>query len=521
MVRTGGTASRSRRPLGWVVVVALFALVLTACDWPMFHSDSTQSGVAADPGFSAAQATNLRQLWRFHPGWSIYSTPVTFHGVVYLGGGDGTLWAVNETTGLEMWHKAYGQIPDHGCQSPAGFVSSPAVRDDGNGNPLVYVYTPQGTLQELDGRNGDVVWEQRVFTPGYFATNGVSDYYPWSSPIARNGRVYVGVSSNCDEPFVRGALLSFDAATGAPIATAYMMPVGTDPNYANRNPKPPTTNWVGAGIWTSPAVDDNYVYLTTASTYDDINNAHPPTDTNQFDQYSMLKLDAATLQVVGKFAVPQPQSVNDPDWGSTPTLFTATIGGQSVPMVGACNKDGNYYAVRTDTMRPVWSMHVGLGTPYGQQACLTSAIWDGTNLYVTSNQTTVGGTWTKTTTTSTQGYSWPTWTPSGGTAANAAVRKVDPATGVSLSTQKPLWESSIQSLVLGSCSMYGQKDVIACQTMDWNDQWNAAVLISAANGAHLNELHDYLEYQGFSSPIWSDGKLIVSDADAMRAYVPA
>lgn len=516
------TAARSRRASAGVVVLALFVLALSACDWTMFHSDSTQSGVGVDPGFTVAQAANLKVLWRYHPGWSIYSTPVTYQGRVYLGGGDGTLYSVDGTTGTVQWSRAYGTIPDHGCGSPAGFVSSPAVRADANGNPFVYVSTPQGTFQELDGTNGNVVWTAPVFTPGYFGTNGVSDYFPWSSPIVRNGIVYIGVSSNCDRPFVRGALMSFDAVTGAPIATLYTMPTGTDPNYASRDPKPPTTNWVGAGIWTSPAVDDHFVYVTTGSTYDDTDTAHPPTDTNQFDQYSVLKLDAKTLQVVGKFAVPQPQSVNDPDWGSTPTLFTATIGGQTVPMVGACNKDGHYYALRADTMRPVWSVSVGVGTPAGQQACLTSAIWDGAHLFVTRNQTTVGGRWTSSTTTSPQGYSWPTWTASGGTTANAAVRMLDPATGISTATNAPLWESAIQQLVLGSCSMNGQKTLIACQTMDWSDTWNRTVVIDASNGNHVNELQDGTgNWAGFSSPIWADGRLIVCDFDAMRAYVPA
>ena len=80
-------------------------------------------------------------------------------------------------------------------------------------------------------------------------------------------------------------------------------------------------------------------------------------------------------------------------------------------MAGACNKDGNFYALRTDTMRPVWAVHVGLGTPAGELACLSGGIWDGRNLYVTGNDTVVGGAWTKTTQTSASGYSWPLYVP--------------------------------------------------------------------------------------------------------------
>jgi outer membrane protein assembly factor BamB len=506
-----------RRALRLVGFVAALMLLLSGCDWTMFHGDAGNTGVAYDSGFTAAQATNLVRSWRFHPGYSIQSTPATFQGTVYLAAGNGVLYALDLNTGAVKWSKDYGLRTIAECNSPVGFVSSPAVRKDGNGNPKVYVYTQAGTLQELDGLNGNVVWEARVYD---VPADGHNDYYSWSSPILSGRTVYIGVSSDCDNPFIPGQVVAFDQISGALVGRYTTMPAQTDPQRANHGPDfPPTNNYVGAGVWTSPAVDGTSVYVTTASTYDDTNTAHPPRDDNAFDQYSVLKLDAATLTRTGKFAVPQPENVGDPDWGSSPVLFDATIGGQSVPMVGGCNKDGNFYALRRDTMRPVWAVHVGLGQPAGELACLSGAIWDGSRLFVVGNDTTIGGSWVKTTSTSPSGYSWPFYTPSGGAAAVGAIRQLDPATGIPTSGH-PYWEHPFRSRVLGACSMNGNKDLIACQTTDWNDVWNALVLLNPSTGTQVTELHDNAEFPGFSTPIWVDGKLLVADTDALRAYTP-
>ena len=44
----------------------------------------------------------------------------------------------------------------------------------------------------------------------------------------------------------------------------------------------------------------------------------------------------------------------------SPTIFNATINGVSTPMVGACNKNGFYYALRQSSLSagPVWSAKI-------------------------------------------------------------------------------------------------------------------------------------------------------------------
>ena len=307
------------------------------CDWTFIHSTTTNSGAAVDAGFSPAQASNLVRRWRFHAPGSMYATPVTFRGIVYMPAGDGTLYAL-DTKRISggapsvLWSRSFPMVTPSTCPtSPVGLVASAAVRDDGDGNPLVVVSTPTGTLQELDGRTGAVRWQRRVYT---IPDDGQNDYFSWSSPIIVDGRVYIGVSSNCDTPFVRGELQAFDVDSGARLATYASMPATVDPDYEQRSPAPPTNLYVGAGIWTTSAAGDgSSIYVTTGSTYDSTNDAHPPLDTNEFDQYSLVKLDGADLTKQGKFAIPQPDG-GDPDWGSGAILFApgSTVGTSRSPV---------------------------------------------------------------------------------------------------------------------------------------------------------------------------------------------
>jgi outer membrane protein assembly factor BamB len=477
-----------------VALVLAAVLALAGCDWTMFHGGPSGSSLAVDAGFTPAHLASAVRQWRFHPGGSIAASPVTFGGRVFLGGGNGVFYALDENSGAVLWQRNFGTQPVLECTtSPVGFVSTAAVRGDGNGHPLVYVYATNGHLLELNGLTGATVWDQLVQAP----SPDLNDVFPWSSPVLAHGKVYIGVSSNCDTPFVTGGVKSFDQATGRPIAAYTTMPAG----------------YVGAGVWTSVVVDSSSVYLTTGSTYDTTNAAHPATDTNSFDQYSMLKLDAETLTKTGKWAIPQPELIGDADWGSSPVLFDATVAGQSTPLVGACNKNGAFYALRRDTMRPVWETHVGLGTPAGEVGCLSGGIWDGARLFVAGNDTATGGTWTPSIVTSPGlGYSWLRWTATGGTSFAGSVRRIDPATGA------VLWERGLRSRALGSGSMNGAKTLLAFQTTDWTSSFNGCELLDPNNATAPVVLHDDAEYPGFSSPIWSDGRLIVADTDAIRAY---
>src|SRR5205807_373687 len=94
------------------------------------------------------------------------------------------------------------------------------------------------------------------------------------------------------------------------------------------------------------------------------------------------------LAYIDSWEVPVSQQTADSDFGATPTLFTATVGGKTTYMVGAVNKNGRYYALdRTNLAAgPLWTAPISTG-----QVNISSSAWDGTSLYVAGQKTVIGG----------------------------------------------------------------------------------------------------------------------------------
>jgi polyvinyl alcohol dehydrogenase (cytochrome) len=468
----GGKAPGRARTVALAIVLVCLA---AACDWTAYLGGPDHHSQAADAGIRATDVPLLARRWRWHPQTiadrpgSMFSTPATWRGTVFVGTNSGFLAALDEGTGALRWQRDFGFQPHLTCNA-AGISSSPAVRDDGAGTPLVYLNAPDGYLYELDGRTGSTVWRAEVQIP----STTVNDAYAWASPTVANGRVYVGIASGCDNPFVRGAVKAYDQQTGALLATAWLMPSG----------------YVGAGVWTSVAAAGDAVYVTTGSTTSAVQSAHPPTVANDFDQYSIVKLDATTLAPLGKWPAP-PTTVGDPDFGSSPIVFSATIGGQVLAMVGACNKDGNFYVVRSDTMQLVWSRAVGTGQGAGERACLSGGVWDGARLFVAANTTTIGG------------QSVP-----------GSVRQLDPATGA------VVWERALPANPLGTGSA-NSAGLLAYAGTDWSDgPGNGVYVLDAASGTILRALDDVAEFPEFAQVVWADGRLFATNTDAVVMWSP-
>jgi hypothetical protein len=296
----------------------------------------------------------------------------------------------------------------------------------------------------------------------------VNDYYNWSSPAVVNGVVYDGVSSQCDNPFVPGGVEAFSQATGVRIADWEGMPAGTD----------------GSGVWSSVASDGSTVWATTGSAY------KPPAE--QGDSYSVVQLDATTLAQEGIWTIPGSSRGFDADFGASPTLFSANLGGTTTAMVGACNKNGIFYAFRAANVSagPVWQTPIGKGQGgAGARACLDAAVWDGSRLFIGGNATTIGG-----------------------TAYNGSMRELDPATGAII------WETGLASNILGSPSI-NAAGVIAASTFDTKaGAPNATYLIDADTGAVLKTLP---HSPAFPQPVFVSSQLLVATQhDGLQVYGP-
>ena len=429
--------SRPRRASGrgsgrsLAALAILVAVTAVGCaNWTQRLGDTTHSSHTADTGLSAANIGTLKEKWRYQPGacngvttgaqW--FATPVTFKGVIYIGDDYGCLHAIDEATGHVLWTRPNVFVTSTTCGQPLGIVSSINVADDGTGKPVLYFHAPDGYLYKLRGSDGSTIWRSVVQIP----SSVVNDVYAWSSPTVAGTKVIVGISSNCDVPFVQGQVRAYDTATGRLLWTHKTIPDG----------------YTGAGDWYDAAVDAvGDVYVTTGSTYDDIAAAHPNT-TAGFEQYSILKLNGATGALIWK--APAPQYLGDPDYGTSPILFD----GGGVALVGAWNKDGWFRVFRRDTGAFVWQAKTGTAGDRTDNAIAGGAVFDGHRLFVASNPTKVGGTWTQTST--------KHWEAVGGSSVPGSIRELDPATGALVTRGGHPFEIGLPVNIMGPCSINGR-----------------------------------------------------------------
>jgi polyvinyl alcohol dehydrogenase (cytochrome) len=434
-----------------------------SADWTAFlHDGSHSSYNAAATSITPTDIGSLQQIWRWivpaspnAGSSSLEASPTVSNGVVYIGAEDGYFYAVDEATQTVLWSDFLGLSQATTCPYAQGIISTATVADDPTtGNPTVYVFGPDGNLYALDAATGDVVWKSVVDTP----SQTKDDYYSWSSPLVTNGNVYVGISSDCDNPLVPAGVAAFSQANGAQVAKWDSLPPGQ----------------IGASVWSSPAVTaDGRIIAGTG-------NGYKPSGQPLYDD-SIVALDPNNLSVLDFWQVPASQQISDGDFGAPPTMFTATIGGVSTPMVGVCNKNGVYYAFRQDDLAagPVWQATITVPYPGGAKECASAAIWDGTNLIEGGGAaTTIGG-----------------------TTYQGSVQSLNPATGA------PVWQTGLPGTVVGSPTEDGA-GVVAAQTYQSSTGQIGVYLLNAATGAIL----DFLPTPGsklFGQPVFAQNDLLI------------
>jgi polyvinyl alcohol dehydrogenase (cytochrome) len=478
----------------------LAALLMSSCvsvDWTSRLFDASHSNHTSDDGLTASSVGTLKEKWRrtapscngVSSGLGWLATPAVFKGVIYIGSNFGCLHAINEADGTVLWSKFAAYTPKQTCSQQLGIVSSVNVQDDGAGNAVLYFHSPDGYLYKLKGSDGSTIWKTVVKIP----SPTQNDVYAWSSPTVANGKVIVGVSSNCDKPFVQGQVRAYDTASGDLLWVHKLVPDG----------------FVGAGDWYDAAVDGiGNVYVSTGSVTDAQAQAHPNTSSG-FEQYSLVKLDGSNGNLVWK--APAPKSTADPDYASSPVLFQ----GNGVALVGGTNKDGWFRVYRQDSGAPIWKAFIGSEPAAASPAISSGGTWDGTHLFVQSNATTTGGTWTQS--------SAGAWTPVGGTAAAGSVRDLDPATGDLVKVGGRPFELALPSNALGPCSLNANA-IMVCPGghlagPDLAAHDNGLFVIDTTQpAAILRQLEDTRNYGEFAQAVQENGAIVAANTNALMKW---
>ena len=320
---------------------------------------------------TADTAAQLRHFWTYHAQGGISTQPILADGRIYWGSWDGFEHATN-LNGEEVWKTNLGATTDADCDPPSlGIGSTAAVAPftiRGKTTMVLFVGGGNANFYALNAANGKEIWHIPLGTS--------PDYFIWSSPIVYKGSVYIGVSSFGDCPGAQGQLVQMDAITGNVQNVFDVVPNGCR----------------GGSIWGSPTIDrsSGELYIATGNA--------DSCWTTEIYAIALIELHATNLAVVGSWQVPAEEQIYDGDFGSTPTLFTASYGGAVHPMVGVVNKSGIYYAFARGAVSdgPVWSDQVGYATGTCDECdsgSIAPSAWDGQALYVAGNNTTVGKTY--------------------------------------------------------------------------------------------------------------------------------
>ena len=448
--------------LAAVTLVALFATAAgpahhqaaSFVNWPAYLNGPAHSSLnSAATAITPATAPTVTRVWRWTPppptmpGQSrprLFASPTVVDGRIYIGAGTGVFYALDEATGRVLWHQFLGFVTKKGCGARGIDSTATVAPDPVTGALTVYVSSGNGYLYALSAATGAIRWKSVIALP----SPKVNDYYDWSSPTVINGRIYIGVASECDEPLVMGGLKEYDQGTGHQLAFYKTGPGGP----------------VGASIWSSAAVTPSgkHVFVSTG------NAKHG-------DSEAIVRLNGATLAKQAIWLVPPSERTHDSDFGGSPTLFTATLSGHATAMVGACNKNGVYYALRQNDLAagPVWRLQVG--APYTSTSiaqCDAAAVWDGAHLFIAGDKTVIGG-----------------------VSYLGAVRMVDPATG------KVVWARGLPNGVIGTPTLDGA-GVLAVQTYGSSGMF----LVNAATGAILTNIAGGPE---FGQAVFADTMMLV------------
>lgn len=330
-------------------------------NWSTYMGSNQRSGYnGTETGFKAI-ASRLKLRWKFSAGGAISDQPIVVNGVMYFGAWNGNEYAI-DLNGKEIWHRYLARAVPQNCTPKSAGVASSATVATVNGTQVVFVGGGDASLYALKASDGSVLWRQNL---------GASPKAMiWDSPALYNGKVYIGVSSYGDCPLIQGSLFQLDAATGKVLHSFSVVPDGCS----------------GGGIWGSPTIDPKIgnggtVFFTsgTSTTCKAGYEAHA---------VAVSAVNASDLSFIGSWQVPKSEQIYDDDFGSTPTLFTATINQRTYQMVGAENKNGYYYAFdRTKiSNNPLWEKHLSTAPNN-----VSSSAWDGNTLYAAGAITVING----------------------------------------------------------------------------------------------------------------------------------
>lgn len=282
-----------------------------AGDWTSSRYDVSGSGDnVLQTAVTESNVASLAPSWIFNGTVGTLSSVAVSNGVVYRTETGSNVYAVNESSGDQIWH--------WDPAAPEGFVASPLVAGG-----YVYLGSATGDFYVLDRLTGTQAFTYPAQTAWGPLINGTElrAHYR-SGPVYFNGTVYTGASNHVEpaDCMQGGQVIAFNPLEPQTETVANLTPNGT----------------TGVGVWTSPVFDasgDMFVATGNSCSY----TTAPYGD-------SIVRLDPSSFAV--DWSSQGPPDADDLDFGATPVVVNDEVidGG----------KDGYVYAYQASTGQPLW-----------------------------------------------------------------------------------------------------------------------------------------------------------------------
>src|ERR1700728_3519706 len=162
----------SKCAIAWLCcAVSIEPLYAQTLNWPYNGADLYNTRYANIDQINPANVSQLKPAWTFHtgvlgdPNMSMEMTPIVVGGTMYITTGDDDVFALNPTTGKQIWHYAPTDMPKI---STLPVCCNNDNRGVAYGAGLVFDARLDGKLVALNAKTGTVVWSTVVDT----ASNG-------------------------------------------------------------------------------------------------------------------------------------------------------------------------------------------------------------------------------------------------------------------------------------------------------------------------------------------------------------
>ncbi|HEY3491932.1 MAG TPA: PQQ-binding-like beta-propeller repeat protein [Solirubrobacterales bacterium] len=214
---------------------------------------------------------DLKGVWMTHLNgsgeatkYSAEAQPIVYEGVMYVVTGADDVFAVDVETGKKLWvYEA--KLPEQIDTVCCGWTNRGVALGEG----MVFLGQLDGSLVALDQTTGKVKWRTAIgaWQKGETITN---------APLYYNGRVYTGLSGG--EFGIRGRLTAVDAKTGKVDWKFWAIPGPGETGHETWEGDNDAWKRGGAPIWNTPAVDPelNMLYFSTGNASPDLNGSGRP-----------------------------------------------------------------------------------------------------------------------------------------------------------------------------------------------------------------------------------------------------